>query len=120
LYAGATGAVTDNVMENNRECGLSVLEPAGRMEIVRNTVTGSGYQGIWIGEGDNVTLANNRVTGNGTVGQRYGGIGIGKGRPVLNGNVASDNIGSGIWWNNEAQPVIGRGNLSDGKDLVAP
>lgn len=120
LYAGATGAVIDNVMENNQQNGLSVLEQVSRLEIARNTVTGSGYLGIWIGEGDNLTLTNNRVTGNGTAGQHYGGIGIGKGRPLFTGNVASDNIGAGIWWQEAARPDIQAGNMSDGKELTAP
>jgi hypothetical protein len=61
------------------------------------------------------------VTSNSTAGTNYGGIGIGKGRPALRGNLVRDNNGSGIWWNDEAKPRIGAGNISDGKELpVSP
>lgn len=40
------------------------------------------------------------------------------GRPVLRGNVGRDNKDKGIWWIDDDQPpVIGPGNLSDGKEL---
>ncbi|MCW5549147.1 MAG: protein kinase [Opitutaceae bacterium] len=119
LFANASGRIEDNLIERN-QTGIHIRAVLGRTEIIGNDLRGNQRNGIWVGEGDNVTLNNNRVTGNGTVGERYGGIGIGKGRPTLNGNVAFDNIGTGIWWNAAAQPNIGRGNMSDGKDLTAP
>ncbi|GMV98423.1 MAG: hypothetical protein AMXMBFR83_27730 [Phycisphaerae bacterium] len=119
LQTGVSGQISENVFERN-QVGINVNGVPGRLEITGNDVRANQRNGIWVKEGDNLTLNQNRVTGNGTAGQNYGGIGIARGRPVLKGNVAADNFGAGIWWNKEAQPTFGRGNLSDGKDPATP
>jgi parallel beta-helix repeat protein len=118
LFAGVSGSIVDNVFEGN-QTGIEVRESVTRMEIRSNQVRTSAYNGMWLAESDNVTLVDNRVTDNGAPGTNYGGIGIGKGRPILRGNLAHGNRSTGIWWRETASPNIQGGNISDGKELPA-
>jgi serine/threonine protein kinase len=117
LSDGATAEITDNLIENNAGIGLAINGPVTAVTLARNTARANRQNGLWIGSGDNVTVIDNQVSGNGTEGDRFGGIGIGAGRPVLRGNLARDNQGEGIWWRSEADPRIERGNISDGTEL---
>ena len=110
--------IVNNEVIGNAGSGIVVGDGAVTVTITGNRIRENGLNGIWASGGETVTLSDNVVSGNGTAGENYGGIGIGSGRPVLRGNVARDNKGAGIWWNQEkAQPQIGRGNFSDGNEL---
>lgn len=110
------GKIQDNTIRGSGALGLSLFDP-GQLAVLNNTISENRRNGIWVATGDDVLLANNRVEGNGTEGNRFGGIGVGAGRVELRENTAKDNIGTGIWWASEASPVIGVGNVSDGNVL---
>jgi parallel beta-helix repeat protein len=115
LNAGSVSIIADNTFDYNNY-GILIGEGVTRAEISRNKLRGNQLQGIRILEGDNIILADNRVTDNARSGN-YGGIYIGKGRPVLRGNVAQGNPGGGILWKQEANPRIQAGNISDDREL---
>ncbi len=117
VLENASGLIADSVIENS-QLGLSVRHTVRALEVTGSQFSGNQWQGLWLAEGDNITLTDNRISGNGTPGSNYGGLGVGKGRPVLQGNVSRDNIGPGIWWQETAQPVIRSGNLNDGTALA--
>ncbi len=113
------GEISGNDIHDNEQEGLAIAEQTGRLLINRNTLHDNGSAGIQIWKGDGVTLTANELFRNGSK-EANGGIGIFNeaGRPSLRGNVARDNKGSGIWWaDNKNPPMIGPGNISDGKEL---
>ncbi len=118
LYGGTTTVITDNDLVGNTQQGLAVLEPVASARISGNRVTKNQMNGIWLVDGTNVMLSDNRVSQNGLGGDGFGGIGIGAGTPELSGNISRDNKGAGIWWNQEkAAPRIRADNYSDGQEL---
>ncbi len=113
------GEISGNEIHNNEQEGLALAEQPGHLVISRNTLSDNGSAGIQIWKGDGVTLTANEAFRNGGK-VANGGIGIFSeaGRPQLRGNVARDNKGTGIWWvDKDKPPIIGSGNISDGKEL---
>lgn len=109
--------VTDNDLVGITQQGLAVLDPVASAQISGNRVTKNQMNGIWLVDGTNVKLSDNRVAQNGLGGDGYGGIGAGA--PELSGNISRDNKGAGIWWNQKkAAPKIRADNYSDGKELA--
>ena len=106
--------ISNNEISDNSATGMNITGGSRTVAISDNKVRGNGSHGIYLGNGDNVTLTDNLVTGNGQNGY---GITVMAGRPTLRGNIAHDNKNAGIWWDTTAQPVIGPGNFSDGKEL---
>jgi len=118
------GKISDNDIHDNEQEGLALAEQPGRLEIAHNTIHGNRRAGIQIWKGDLVFLTANEVSRNGgtetVAGVGIGGIGVLQeaGRPVLRGNISRDNNGPGIWWlDKNKPPIIGAGNMSDGKEL---
>jgi parallel beta-helix repeat protein len=117
-YQDSLVEIRDNTVQRCEQVGIAVMEPSPSVTVAGNRVRSNKRNGIWVAAGDNVVVELNDVSGNGTEGVLYGGIGIGAGRPRLVGNTAQGNIGGGIWWNTEkANPIVGPGNLSDGQML---
>lgn len=117
-YRDSDAEIRDNTVQRCGSIGITAPEASRSLMIAGNRVRGNQQNGIWLAVGDNVALESNDVSGNGTEGKAYGGIGIDDGRPRLVGNTAQGNTGAGIWWNQKAAPVIGAGNLSDGQMLA--
>jgi len=118
IYEGTSSEISRNEFVDNEQIGLALWDPTASTLIDGNTLRGNKQNGLWVSDGANVTLINNVATNNGTTGQNYGGIGLGKGSPRLRGNTGRDNIGQGIWWRSEATPRIEAGNLNNGQPLA--
>ncbi len=102
--------VADNVLDNNRLSGVSLL-PASVGNVVSGNriVNGSSAQGVLAGG------TGNRIEGNVVSGQRYGGLQL-----LGSGNVVADNsfAGCGLGALYEYRSNVVRGNTVNGKPLV--
>ncbi len=119
IHQDVSGRIVRNTLRDNRGSGIRIAEQPGSLLINDNTIHDNGDGGLLVGKGTGVEISDNHLYRNGTT-VANGGIGIfnDAGRPVLRGNRAYANQGTGIWWINEASPpYVQFGNVSDGKDL---
>lgn len=67
-YCGENAIVTGNTLLANRSRGITLNEPSGCIDVVRNTIREQGRSGIFIAAGSGLRFAENTIEHNGASG----------------------------------------------------
>jgi len=118
IYEQGAGSIRNNLIENNEGKGIEIRDSHEPLLISRNRIMNNGANGIWVKSTAPIRIMGNTLEGNGRVSANTGGIGIAEeAKPTLVANIAKNNSGGGIWWRDDAAPMIGADNVSDGEPV---
>jgi len=118
IYEKGVGTIRNNQIINNEGKGIEIRDSGEPVLVTRNQISRNGSNGVWVKSATPMRIIGNTLEGNGQIIPNSGGIGIGElAVPTLVANKSTDNDGDGIWWRDDAKPLIGADNFSDGEAL---